>query len=75
LLWSELILILTNKRGAALKLRCLLRLGVDLVMQINWEVLAGMNAEWVGEWLTGKAVKVAGRWRMWGMGSDEDEDD
>jgi hypothetical protein len=55
--------------------RCLLRLGVDLVKQIDLEVLAGMNAEWVGEWPRGKAVTVVGRWRMWGMRSDEDEDD
>jgi len=53
---------------SSLKLRCLLRLGVDLVTQINWEVLAGMNAEWVGQWLRGKAVTIARRWRMLGMG-------
>jgi len=34
-----------------------------------------MNAEWVGELLRGKAITVAGWWRMWDMGSDEDEDD
>ena len=44
-------------------------------MQIDWEVLAGMNAEWVGEWRKQNALTVAGMLGMWGMGSDEDEDD
>ena len=46
--------------------------------QIDWEVLAGMNAdiaEWVEEWRRENSLTVAGMWRMWGMGSDEDEDD
>lgn len=42
-----------------------LRLGINRMMQINWEVLAGMNAEWVGEWVREKAAITAERCR-WG---------